>query len=247
MQSPTHQTTTQQILKSHLNLLNSIQFPIIPTVLAKSVTTIRLSLSSSVLSNLLPLDTIVRLLKRFRQDFLLGHGSLMITLLSVTEDYLAHRAEHDGGTIKEAEVNNLLTKSWSIISRLENPEDHDPEQESYENSLKLSLVKTNSNAEVDFDEFLLGERIQLKYEIIWPLDLFLSRGDVILYNRIFNFLLAMKRSQGRLTSLWPGRKYPNVGRMTWTTMTYALFFLDSLWSYFQVISVTDLTDAGNGD
>jgi len=157
----------------------------------------------------------------------------MTTLLSVTEDYLTRHADHDGGTIKEAEINNLLTKSWSIISRLENIDEHDPEQEAYEKSLKLCLVKARDTDE-EFDAFLVGERVQLRYEITWPLDLFLSRGDGVVYNRIFNFLLAMKRAQGRLTSLWPGRRYPNVGRMTWTTMTYALFFIDSLWSYFQV-------------
>jgi hypothetical protein len=239
MQSPGHQSSTQQILKSHLNLLNIVTFPIVPNVLANAITSIRLSLSSSVLSNLLPLDTITRLVKRFRQDFLLGHGSLMITLLSVADEYLVRRVEHDGGTIKEAEVNNLLGKAWSIVSRLENTDDdeHDLELQSYERSLKLSLVKTRESQKTEdvyFDEFLLGERIQLKYEISWPLDLFLSRADIEVYNRIFNFLLAMKRCQGRLTSLWPGRHYPNVGRTTWTTITYALFFVDSLWSYFQV-------------
>lgn len=233
MQSPGYQSTTQQILKSHLDLLTTVIFPINPSLFAKVITSIRLSLSSSVLSDLLPLNTIIRLLHRFRQDFLLGHGSLMTTLLSVTEDYLTRHADHDGGTIKEAEINNLLTKSWSIISRLENIDEHDPEQEAYEKSLKLCLVKARDTDE-EFDAFLVGERVQLRYEITWPLDLFLSRGDGVVYNRIFNFLLAMKRAQGRLTSLWPGRRYPNVGRMTWTTMTYALFFIDSLWSYFQV-------------
>jgi hypothetical protein len=46
-------------------------------------------------------------------------------------------------------------------------------------------------------------------------------------------LIAVKRCQGRLTSLWPCRIYPNTSRTTWTTITYALFFIDSLWSYFQ--------------
>jgi gamma-tubulin complex component 4 len=237
MQSPTHQISTQQILKSHLHILNTITFPLSPQFLTKSITAIRLSLSSSVLSNLLPLDTIVHLVKRFRQDFLLGHGSLMITLLSTADDYLVRRTEHDGGTIKEVDVNNLLTKAWSIVSRLENTDDddqHDQNGQSYERSLKLSLVKGSPDDQLQFDEFLLRERIQLKYEITWPLDLFLSRADIILYNRIFTFLLAMKRCQGRLTSLWPGRNYPNVKRTTWSTITYALFLIDSLWSYFQV-------------
>jgi hypothetical protein len=236
MQSPTHQMTTQQILKSHLHILDAITFPLSPAFLAKSVTSIRLSLSSSVLSNLLPLDTIVHLVKRFRQDFLLGHGSLMITLLSTADDYLIRRTEHDGGTIKEADVNNLLTKAWSIVSRLENTEDdeHDTERQAYQQSIKLSLVKTIDKSDnVQFNEFLLGERIQLRYEITWPLDLFLSRSDVVVYNRIFAFLIAVKRCQGRLTSLWPCRIYPNTSRTTWTTITYALFFIDSLWSYFQ--------------
>src|SRR5208282_5468072 len=118
MQSPIHQTSTQQILKSHLSHLNSLQFPLSPSDLTKSITAIRLSLSSSILSNLLPLDTIIRLVKRFRQDFLLGHGSLMITLLSTVDEYLLRRTDHDGGTIKESEVNSLLTRAWSIISRL---------------------------------------------------------------------------------------------------------------------------------
>jgi len=237
MQSAIRQTSTHQILKSHLNHLNNLQFPLVPNELAKSITAIRLSLSSSILSNLLPLDTIIRLVKRFRQDFLLGHGSLMITLLAAVDEYLLRRTDHDGGTIKESEVNNLLTRSWSTISRLEIPDDdqEDEEQQNYEHSLKLSLVKTKKVDQVEFDEFLLrGERIQLKYEINWPLDLFLSKRDVGVYNRIFNFLLAIKRCQGRLTSLWPGRNVPHVGRSTWTTMTYVLFFIDSLWNYFQV-------------
>ena len=246
MQSPIRQTSTQEILKSHLSHLNSLQFPLSPSDLTKSITAIRLSLSSSILSKLLPLDTIIRLVKRFRQDFLLGHGSLMITLLSTADDYLLRRTDHDGGTIKESEVNNLLTKAWSIISRLENPDDEDEERQNYEHSLKLSLVKTKKSDQVEFDEFLLREeRIQLKYEINWPLDLFLSKADVVVYNRIFNFLLAVKRCQGRLTSLWPGRSFPHVGRSTWTTMTYVLFFIDSLWNYFQVRKIGRTLTLGN--
>ena len=248
MQSPIHQTSTQQILKSHLSHLNSLQFPLSPSDLTKSITAIRLSLSSSILSNLLPLDTIIRLVKRFRQDFLLGHGSLMITLLSTVDEYLLRRTDHDGGTIKESEVNSLLTRAWSIISRLEIPDDEqeDEERQNYEHSLKLSLIKTKKTDQVEFDEFLLrGERIQLKYDITWPLDLFLSKGDVAVYNRIFNFLLAVKRCQGRLTSLWPGRNFPDVGRRTWTTMTYVLFFIDSLWNYFQVCNIVLKLILGN--
>jgi hypothetical protein len=235
MQSPTYQSTTQEILKSHLDLLYTIAFPIPPSNLAKAITGIRLSLSSSVLSNLLPLETIIRLLQRFRQDFLLGHGSLMTTLLSVTEEYLTHHLMQDSKTLKENDVSNLLNKSWSIISRLENIDEHSPEQEAYESALKLLLVKSDESVDTKFDDFLLkGERIQLRYEISWPLDLFLSGGDIVTYNRIFNFLLAVKRAQGRLTSLWPGRKYPHVGRLTWTSISQALFFIDSLWNYFQV-------------
>jgi hypothetical protein len=237
MQSPASQTS-QQILKSHVDYLNTITFPLIPSTLSKAITSIRLSLSSAVLSTLLPLDTIVHLVQQFRHDFLLGHGSLMITLLSVTEDYLQRRHTHDGGTIKEAEVNNLLSKSSAIVSRLETSDDDDenPERLAYESSLKLCLLKSPETDEITFDKFLLGERIQLKYEITWPLDLFLSTEDVSVYNRIFNFLLAVKRCQRRLTLIWPGRKYPLVRRMTWTTISYTLFFVDSLWSYFQVHS-----------
>ena len=236
MQSPTHRISSQKILKTHLHCLNTLQFPLSSSILAKSINSIRLSLSSSILSSLLPLDTIVRLVARFRQDFLLGHGSLMSTLLSTVDEYLIRRTTHDGGTIKEAEVNNLLSKAWSIISRLElADDDEDPERQTYERRLKLSLFRgTEKSNAVTFDEFLLGERIQLKYDITWPLDLFLSEDDIAVYNRIFNFLLAVKRCQGRLTSLWPGRNFPNVGRGTWTTVTYVLFFIDSLWNYFQV-------------
>lgn len=239
-QSSLRQLATQEILKCHLDYLNSLDFPLAPNVFTRAITSIRLSLSSSILSNLLPLDTIIRLVKRFRQDFLLGHGSLMITLLSVTDEYRVRRTERDGGTIKEAEVNNLLTKAWSIISRVESvrDEEDDPERQAYERSLKLSLKSTEKPADgtglIMFDEFLLGQRVQLKYEISWPLDLFLSKTDIAEYDRIFNFLLAVKRSQGRLTSLWPGRKYSHVRRVTWATIKYALFFIDSLWNYFQV-------------
>jgi Gamma tubulin complex component N-terminal/Gamma tubulin complex component C-terminal len=229
-QSLTHRLTTNQILESHLAILSTITFPILPSVLSSSVTKIRLSLSSSVLSNLLPLETIVRLVTRFRQDFLLGHGSLMLTLLQVTCSHLLSR--RDGGTIKEAEVNSLLTKSWGIISRLETFEDS-PESQTYQRCLSLSLDKSSGSGH-DFGEFLLGESVSLKYEITWPLDLFLERGDVAVYNRVFGFLLAIKRAQGRVTSLWPGRQFPFVRRITWTSFSYALFFIDALWSHFQV-------------
>lgn len=236
IQSTTHRTSSQKILETHLSLLNSLQFPLSPSALAKTITSIRLSLSSSVLSSLLPLDTVIRLVSRFRQDFLLGHGSLMSTLLSTVDEYLVRRTDHDGGTIKEADVNNLFAKASSITSRFElaNDDEEDPERQSYQTHLKLSLVKSKEKSDhITFDEFLLGDRIQLKYDITWPLDLFLSMEDMSVYNRIFNFLLAVKRCQGRLTSLWPTRNYPSVGRGTWTTVTYVLFCIDSLWNYFQ--------------
>ena len=247
--STIRQISNRQILKEHLSLLNTVTFPLVPLALSKCINSIRLSLSSSVLSSLLPLDTVIRYVKRFRQDFLLGHGSLMLTLLNVTESYLLNRADHDGGTIKEADVNNLLAKSWSIVSRYESAQEEEQEGEeskSYQHSLKLSLVKTprTRNAQppevqhdTAFDDLLLGERIELKYEILWPLDLFLSRHDVEVYNKIFNFLLAVKKAQGQLTSIWPGRNFPYVSRRSWACLNYMLFFIDSLWSYFQVVFV----------
>ncbi|KAE8211540.1 hypothetical protein CF327_g4723 [Tilletia walkeri] len=120
---------------------------------------------------------------------------------------------------------------------------------------RLFLDKFDESAR--FDDLLLGVPAQLHYTAAFPLDLFLSPMDLAAYSRLFSFLGAMRRTQGRVLDCWSmlsksqrvRRRFTGTGeggvdkkeenerkvllRKGWGLTRKMAWFLDTLMGHFQ--------------
>ena len=124
----------------HISLLSSLASPISTTSLSNAVTAIRLSLSQTSLSKLLPLPKILEILSLLHEFLLLGRGEFAMALVSHTELQVqkkysvpgasgsAKAGDLDGLAIKEGEVMAALSQTWVELYSLQNEEDPVDEQ-----------------------------------------------------------------------------------------------------------------------
>ncbi|KAL1863504.1 hypothetical protein Plec18170_000340 [Paecilomyces lecythidis] len=233
-QSSLSQVTLQ---RDHIGHLSSLASPISPTNLSNAVTAIRLSLSQTALSKLLPLPRILEVLSLLHDFLLLGRGEFAMALVSQADKrvYGRHRSRTadalDGLSVREGEVMAVLTQAWAELSSLQNEEDPvDDELELARELLRLSVGSRKSSraatpqdgsvpsliteiSNVSFDDLLFPTPTSLSLQVRPPLDLFLAASDIAIYSKIHSYLLGIRRAQIRLGDLWKHtslrRSYPS--------------------------------------
>ncbi|KAJ9218800.1 hypothetical protein DTO271D3_8067 [Paecilomyces variotii] len=233
-QSSLSQVTLQG---DHIGHLSSLASPISRTNFSNAITAIRLSLSQTALSKLLPLPKILEVLSLLHDFLLLGRGEFAMALVSQADKriYGRHRSRTagslDGLAIKEGEAMAVLTQTWAELASLQNEEDPvDDELELARDLLRLSVSGKKSSraatpqdgsgpsliaeiSSVSFDDLLFPTPTSLSLQVRPPLDLFLAASDIAIYSRIHSYLLGIRRAQIRLGDLWKHtslrRSYPS--------------------------------------
>lgn len=218
------------LLPKHVNELAQVTTPISSARLWEAVANIRLSLSQNLLQYLLPQEKIVETLTLLHQFFLIGRGEFAVTLIAEADEQLQSR--HRGATtkssqplkgflLKETEVNQILARTFSILSTLCSEDEH--ADDILDNAAELLHLTTQSSAghrpgtpgrakdadtalpqlvNLSFDEMLLSVPSSLTMDIHSPLDLFITRADLDVYSSINAYLLAVRRAHLHLAQLW---------------------------------------------
>lgn len=121
----------------HIAHLASLGSPISASKLSNAVDSIRLSLSQSVLSKLLPLPKILEILSVLHDFLLLGRGEFATALVSHADARLSERhripellagrvraqTELEGLVVKDGDVVHALAHTWAELYSLQNEED----------------------------------------------------------------------------------------------------------------------------
>ncbi|KAL4867139.1 hypothetical protein BDV12DRAFT_123691 [Aspergillus spectabilis] len=137
----------------HINHLAELRSPISAIKLSNAVGSIRLSLSQSTLSKLLPLPKILEMLSLLHDFLLLRRGEFATALVSHADSRLKERQRRsetttrgiiannvDGLAIKEGDVVTALTNTWVELYSLQNEEDPlDDELELARDIVRLSI------------------------------------------------------------------------------------------------------------
>lgn len=222
--------------KAHISLhgdyirrLSSVSSPITTINLSSAVDDIRMSLSQTVLSRLLPLPKIMEILAVLHDFVLLGRGEFAMGLVSFAEKRLLERSQYrdrnkasdslGGLTIKQEEVALVLTQAWSELYSLQN--ENDPIDDVLDLAGELVHLSLKGNKEtqtspggisdnndmldisnVHFDDLLFAAPTVLSLRLQPPLDLFLAQSDTTIYSKIHAYLLGIRRGQIRLSDLW---------------------------------------------
>jgi hypothetical protein len=225
--------TELELLPIHLQYLSELAVPISAASLSQTISSIRISLSENTLQQLLPLPKIIQLLDILREFFLLGRGEFAMSLISEADDRLRSRGRTVSGAaskrtegsvrgllFKEAEVNSILSKTWSALSALHRYEEiSDENLELARDWLRLAILKQTQThhsattrtqgsryhpilAETSFNDILLSVPVALNLDIPSPFDLFITDTEMQLYSALNSYLLAIRRAHLHLANLW---------------------------------------------
>lgn len=213
----------------HIEHLAALKPPISALKLSTAVRAIRLSLSQSTLSKLLPLPKILEVLSLLHDFLLLRRGEFAMALVSHADSRLSERHRRpesrnkapgglDGLFIKEGDVLATLSQSFTELYSLQNEEDPvDDELDLARDLLRLSIHDKQRDrttpsqdvvdlaaeiSDVPFDDVLFPTPTSLWLQVRPPLDLFLSSADISIYSKIHSYLLGIRRAQIRLGNLW---------------------------------------------
>lgn len=222
-------TAPVTLYHEHIEQLAGLKSPISSTQLSTAVDWIRLSLSQSTLSKLLPLPRILEILTLLHDFLLLGRGEFAVALVSHADSRIEEnrrrgalaRAQSGGLAgllIKEGDVMTALAQAWVELFSLQKEEDPaDEELELARELLRLSISDHKSArpmtpsqsstaipeiSRVSFEDILFPTPTSLTAQVRAPLDLFLSSSDIAVYSKIHSYLLGIRRAQIRLGDLW---------------------------------------------
>ncbi|BDD55166.1 hypothetical protein MPDQ_007660 [Monascus purpureus] len=224
-------TSSINLQGDYIEYLSELKSPISTSKLSNAINAIRLSLSQTTLSKLLPLPKILEVLSLLHDFFLLGRGEFAMALVSHADSRVSGRSRRpeslqnktpeglEGIAIKEGDVTTVLAQTWSELYSLQNEEDPvDDELDLARNLLRLTINKrlrghgspldpaaTETEREISgvpFDDLLFPAATSLSIQVQAPLDLFLSHSEVSIYSKIHAYLLGIRRAQIRLGDLW---------------------------------------------
>ncbi|KAJ5102036.1 hypothetical protein NUU61_004258 [Penicillium alfredii] len=218
------------LYEEHMGQLAGLTSPISSLKFSTAVDSIRISLSQSTLSKLLPLPKILETLTLLHDFLLLGRGEFAIALVSHADSWVEESRRRgsvsrnnvsgrlDSMAIKEGDVMTALAQAWSELFSLQKEEDPgDEELELARDLLRLTISHpkggramtpsqgSSSVAEISrvlFDDLLFPTPTNLTAQVRAPLDLFLSSSDIAIYSKIHSYLLGIRRAQIRLGDLW---------------------------------------------
>lgn len=223
-------TAPVTLYREHIEQLEGLQYPLSPTKLTTAVDCIRLSLSKSTLSKLLPLSKILEILALLHNFLLLRRGEFAVGLVAHADSRVDESRRRGatnasglsgklgGLSIKEGDATAALAQTWAELFSLQKEEDPtDEELELARELIRLSISsgKTgrpvtpaqNPNpvsdiSSVSFEDLLFPTPTFLTAQIRAPLDLFISSSDITIYSKIHSYLLGIRRAQIRLGDLW---------------------------------------------
>ncbi|KAF2031572.1 hypothetical protein EK21DRAFT_63177 [Setomelanomma holmii] len=248
--SATPNVSELDLLPSHVDALSKVRVPVATSELSEAVRIIRLSLSRNLLQYLLPRQKIVETLTVLHQFFLVAKGEFAVALIAEADKRMLTRHRGypttnsnpnvKGVVLKEAEAGQTLARALAVLSTLADDDEHtDDILDIASQVLHLAPCEkqgqrpgTPGRAQdadsylpriisVPFDELLLSTPCSLTMSTPYPLDLFVSKGDVDVYSAINAYLLAVRRAHLHLANLWrqspirrehpcpPGYQYSN--------------------------------------
>ena len=225
-------TSPVTLQAQHIGYLAALRSPISTVDISNAVFAIRVSLSQSTLSKLLPLPKILEILSLVHDFLLLRRGEFAMALVMHADARLNERHRRpeprrkmaggiEGLMIKEGDVAATLAESFTELYSLQNQEDPvDDELDLARDLLRLS-VNDSGEAQssttpqdtagtglageltnVPFEDLLFPTPTTLSLQVYPPLDLFLTSADISIYSKIHSYLLGIRRAQIRLGDLW---------------------------------------------
>ncbi|GFO41975.1 gamma-tubulin complex component [Plakobranchus ocellatus] len=172
-------------------------------------------------------------LKVMKDYFLLGRGELYLAFIDQAQHLLhtpvAATTEHDVNRAFQHAARNVLIDNDLLLQRFRLTVPL-PSKD----LRKAEVASAQTEPEVGWT--VLG----LTYSVPWPLHIFFTSSMLEKYNRIFRFLLAVRRTQLDLQHCWSLQMFNKekfvspAASATWQLRTHMAFLVDNLQYYLQV-------------
>ncbi|XP_061164050.1 gamma-tubulin complex component 4-like isoform X1 [Saccostrea echinata] len=171
----------------------------------------------------------LRIIKDF---FLLGRGELFLAFIDQTQTLLrgppVNTTEHDVNMAFHQAARNVLIDDESLLQRFHLGVQFKGSEKKSDSSSSAQTVESGWNS------------LSLSYTVQWPLHILLTPSILEKYNRLFRFLMAVKRAQIDLQHCWTlqmqyKQKLSNPEEVAkWQLRTHMAFLVDNLQYYLQV-------------
>ncbi|KAJ8924353.1 hypothetical protein NQ315_007149 [Exocentrus adspersus] len=179
----------------------------------------RVKLTKYLWSVMLDEGHLIEHLQLIRDYFALGRGELFQQFITVAEN-------HVKDTSSESVIQKLNFIFLETARKIYGEND--------KTYLKFELTTTSSNA--DSTNTNPWVRVQINFEIQWPLHIVFHPKVMELYNKLFSYLLHLRKTQIDLHKLWAehvsGKQ--KIDRRVWTLRQNLMFLVNNLQYYLQV-------------
>lgn len=175
-------------------------------------------------------------LESFRHMFLLGYGDLASNFITACTEWRRRslakypQDQHYKTTMifRHQEFNALLAKA-SVGTEAEDQMD----------GYGVEIMQNNDDTSGSlFSRLLLVDlSCTLRYDMRWPIDLFLSKEDLQCYSDLWTFMTGLRNVQMSLSDLWISLRHgpsSHEARAICRLRSYMLFWVDTLWNHIQV-------------
>lgn len=212
---------SMSLLPGHLRLLESLRYPLSPSLLENTLLSINQSISENALSQVLPRPLVLQLLQIILRFLLLDHGEFSVSLIAHADERVANRQQTqtvtrpirkigrlDDLAIKEAELNSILSKTMAEVAALQADDDADDDILNLAKKL-LVLKSVDKPNDPRMVSTLLPAPTLLSITIApsSPLHIFLSSDDVNTYAILNAYLISIHRAGLHLSALWKLSSY----------------------------------------
>ncbi|CAO3638870.1 unnamed protein product [Mucor fragilis] len=190
-----------------------------------------------------------RYLESFRHVFLLKYGDLASNFIE--ECALWRRKSLLKGDKAAAKPPSHPSKTATIfryqeLNALLGKASIGTDAEDQLQGFKLLLQEDQTKQYPFADLLLVDLRMVLTFDLVWPIDLFLSKSDLKSYSHLWSFLISLKNTQMALNNLYKLLRYhqEDAGaihkasneyyeRVVWRTRASMLFWVDTMWNHVQ--------------
>ncbi|KAL4227566.1 Gamma-tubulin complex component 4 [Mactra antiquata] len=177
----------------------------------------------------------LRIIKDF---YLLGRGELYLAFIDSAQHLLRVPAtattEHDVNAAYLRSARNVLFHDETLLQRFRLSVKAAPKQQKKDSSSSSGSSQCSTVVEPGWSS------LALNYTVQWPLHIFFTPNVLEKYNRIFRFLLVVRRTQLDLQQCWSiqmSRKIQDKDRaeiLKWQLRNHMSFLVDNLQYYLQV-------------
>jgi hypothetical protein len=126
--------------------------------------------------------------------------------VSLLTSSLAASQQQQHGQLPIAAVNNL----WRVAQHMAGLADSDPHARRFQYKYKVHAADGKTGQEEEPLAFQPLAKLQLEFELEWPIGAVISEGSLAKYQQIHSFLLCHRHASKTLQELWLAHK--NVGR-----------------------------------